>query len=235
MDTDVIGARVKLLFEPSDTISVLATYEYFEEDDHGTNTVPIPGSAGNLPFLGPPPSFGYTKPDEDRDGVADDFLMLDENGDLVPGSDGIADIIQTGWIVPVGADPWTNDEWHPGGFLYAEKKAYSLQVDWDLGWGVLTAIPSIAKSYNHNRDDHLAGTSRSPGYEYTQNQQNSREQTSAEVRITSPAESDWFWIAGFYYMDSDNTGGFPEQDPTTYLDNRYHTAFTRNPIKSTAF
>jgi len=235
MDNNVLGARAKVLWEPSENLSVLATYEYFWEQDHGTNTVPIPGSAGNLPWLAPPfdGTGGYTKPDYDRDGVADDFLMPDAGGALVPGSDGIGDLMQTGWVVPEGADPWTNDEWHPGGFLYADKKAYSLQVDWDMGWGVLTVLPSYADSYNHNRDDHLAGTSRNPGFEYTQNQENERQQTSGEVRIASPAESDWTWIAGYYYMKSDNSSPFA-QDPTTYYDNLYHTASKRNPIVSTA-
>lgn len=64
MDNNVLGTRTKLLYEPNEVFSVLATYEYFWERDHGSNTVPVPGSAGNLPRLGASPSFNYTKPDD---------------------------------------------------------------------------------------------------------------------------------------------------------------------------
>lgn len=237
MDLNVLGTRAKLLFEPNDNFSVLATYEYFWERDHGANTVPLPGSKGNLPRLGPPPSFGYTKPDVNNDGIADDFL--DANGNVVAGGNGVADIIDTGWIVPPGSDPWTVDQWHPAGLLYNKKTAYSLQFDLDFGWGVLTAIPSYADSYNHNVDNHLSGNSQSTGadpYGIGTGQANSRKQTSGEIRIASPSNSAFKWLGGYYYMKSENaTPGFLQQDPTTYNDNRYHTASESEPIVSNAF
>lgn len=47
----MLRARAKLLWEPNKKLSLLATYEYFWEQDHGTKTVPIPGSDGNLRWL----------------------------------------------------------------------------------------------------------------------------------------------------------------------------------------
>ncbi|MDB9822236.1 TonB-dependent receptor [Deltaproteobacteria bacterium] len=263
MDANTLGARAKLLWEPNDRFSVLATWEYFWQQDHGSNSVPIGNHQGNLPQLGPPWTGGYTVPDRNGDGLADDFLdaNLDQTADLMtlipppnpappgppipplfiagpdglPDGDGIADLLQTGWILPAGASPWTNDEWHPGGSSYITKRAYSLEINYDFGWSSLTAIPSIAESYNHNVDSHLAGISQSTDGTLGEGQKNEREQTAGEIRLTSPAESNWFWIAGYYYMKSDNSrGGFLEQDPTTYKDNRYHTASTKNPITSSA-
>lgn len=245
LDSNAFGARIKLLYEPSNSFSVLATYEYAWNYDHGSNTVPAPGSAGNLPCLGPPNTCGYAKPDANRDGVADDVLDADLNetadldGDGWPDGDGIPDLVQTGWVVPAGADEWTNDEWHPGGSSYVLRKAYSLEINWDFGWGVLTAIPAFAESYNHNVDDHLDGLSQNRGvqaYDLGEGQRNARDQTSGELRIASPSDSDWFWIAGYYYMKSDNKRiGFLMQDPTTWADDQYHVATLNNPIYSTAF
>lgn len=83
----------------------------------------------------------------------------------------------------------------------------------------------------------MTGISQSTGAEawgYGEGKRNARKQTSGELRVSSPAESDWFWIAGYYYMKSDNSTVDMEQDPTTYYDNRYHTAKNRNPIISHA-
>jgi len=246
MDSNVFGTRAKLLYEPNDKFTVLATYEYFWESDHGSNTVPIPGSAGKLPQLGPPSTGGYTKPDLNHDGIADDFLDAngdatpDLNGDGWPDGDGIGDLMQTGWLPPENtiSTPWTVDEWHPAGMLYSTKKAYSLQIDWDFGWGLLTAIPAYADSYNHNIDDHLSGDSRNSGieaYDIGDGQKNARKQTSGELRLASPADSAFKWLVGYYYMKSDNEApGFQAQDPTTYYDDSYHISTSSNPILSNA-
>jgi len=81
------------------------------ERSMGSNTVPVPGSAGNLKGGGPGP---VTVPDEDGDGVGDDVLSPDPDnpGSFIYESNGIVDIIDTGWILPAGADAWTNDIWH---------------------------------------------------------------------------------------------------------------------------
>ncbi|MBN1627443.1 MAG: TonB-dependent receptor plug domain-containing protein, partial [Deltaproteobacteria bacterium] len=125
-DSNRFSTRVKVLFNASEKFTVLATYDYNWEKSHGNNTVPIPGSAGNLPLMGPPGNVaasGWKVPDENGDGVADDFGdPTTWGGGGPPGGpgaapidrtpDGIPDIIQTGWIVPAGADAWTNDNWH---------------------------------------------------------------------------------------------------------------------------
>lgn len=239
LDSNAFAARMKLLYEPNDRFSALATYEYMWQNDHGSNTVPAPGSAGNLPCLGPPDTCGYSKPDADRDGLPDDVLMPDADGNLVAGSDGIPDLKQTGWVVPAGADEWTNDEWHPAGSSYALKKASSVEINYDFDWGVLTAIPAYAESYTHNVDDHLDGLSQNTGvqaYDLGEGQRNSRKQTSGELRLASPSDSDWVWIGGYYYMKSDSRRvGMDERDATSWADDQYHQQLKSNPIVSSAF
>jgi len=240
MDLNVFGTRLKLLYEANPNLSVLATYEYFWESDHGTNSVPLPGSAGNLPLLGPPPSFGYTKPDVNGDGVADDFLTPDplHPGQFLAQPNDRADLIDTGWVVPPGSDEWAVDEWHPAGMLAQVMNAYSLQFDWNLGWGTLTAIPSYADNYNHNADNHLAGNSQATVTDVAgglQDQENTRKQTSGELRLSSPSEAAFKWLAGYYYMKSKNiASGSMAQDPTTFYDNKYHTQLTNQPLVSNA-
>ena len=56
------GARIKILYKPIDSLSLLLKYDYFSEDGHGPNSVPVSGSAGNLtfpPFLGPYTASGW--------------------------------------------------------------------------------------------------------------------------------------------------------------------------------
>jgi iron complex outermembrane recepter protein len=245
LDSNALGARIKLLYEPNDRLSVLATHNYNWQNDHGSNTVPVPGSAGNLPRLGPAPGFGYTKPDANKDGVADDFIDADLNktddldGEGWPDGDGIADLVQTGWVVLAGADPWTVDELHPARSSYSLKKAYSLEINMDFDWGVLTAIPAYAESYSHNVDDHLNGLSEQSGqiaYDLGEGQKNSREQTSGELRFASSADSDWVRLVGYYYMKSQRgRWGDQEVDALSWADNKYHTQMKQNPITSSAY
>lgn len=203
-DSNNFSVRGRLLFEPNEKLSVLATIDHYWERTKGGNTVPISGSAGNMPSF-----LGWTVPDVDNDGVADDFI--DENGDPYP--NGIPDIVDTGWELPAGADEWTNDEYHPAGSLYAKRTTYSMQIDWEMGWGVLTAIPSYSDSYNHNIDDHLTGLSMSTDGTIGDGQIRTRKQTTGELRLASKDGAAFEWIAGYYYMRSENTAPDMEEDP----------------------
>lgn len=217
MDANCLSVRAKLLYEPNDKISVLANYDYYWERTMGSNTVPIEGSAGNLPEA------AWTVPDVNGDGVADDFLDADLNttedldGDGYPDGDGIADLIQTGWILPGNADEWTTDEWHPGGSLTETKTSYSIEVNVDLDWSTLTFIPSYNDTYTHNVDSHLHGIATKTNVHSVDalgdGQTRGRKQLTGELRLTSPADSDWFWLGGLYYMRTENSAPDMESDP----------------------
>jgi len=210
MDANNLSIRTKLLYEPNDKLSLMGTFTYYWERSKGSNTVPIPGSAGNLRGGGPGP---FTVPDENGDGIGDDFL--DANGDRVEGGNGIVDIVDTGWVVPAGSDAWTNDQWHPAGSLYAWSKTYSLDVNWTMSWGTLTIVPSYLESFNHNVDSHLAGVSHSTKPYAVDalgdGQKRGRKQTTGEMRLSSLPDSDFIWTIGLYYMKTDDSGD-PTQD-----------------------
>ena len=244
LDANDLAIRTKLLYEPNDNFSVLGTVDYYWERTMGSNTVPIPGSAGNLRGGGPG---DFTVPDENGDGIGDDFL--DENGDETPDLDGdgipdgngIVDIVDTGWILPAGADAWTNDQWHPGGLLYVTRTTYSMQVDWDMGWSTLTVLPSFSDSYNHNVDSHLAGISHSSSPNAVDalgdGQVNSRKQYTGELRLSSPAESDFIWILGYYYMKTENRREEPGDIAEDAANSRdgYTVQTLMSPGETTAF
>jgi len=83
-----------------------------------------------------------------------------------------------------------------------------MYVKWDFGWGSLTFLPSYSESYNHNVDSHLAGISHSTSPNSVDalgdGQINSRKQTTGELRLSSPAESDFIWVVGAYYMKTED-------------------------------
>jgi len=246
-DSNKLSARIKVLYNASDKFSILATFDYNWEKDHGNNTVPIPGSAGKLPMMGPPvgtpgvtmANYGWKVPDENGDGMADDFGDPSTwGGGGPPGGpgaapidrtpDGIPDIVQTGWIVPGGADAWTNDKWHPAGSFTSKQKIFSLKVDLDLNWAQFTLIPSYTDVYSLNVDNMLLGIATSATGSLGTGQGGNRQQYTAEARLASPADSAFKWLVGYYgqKMPQEDVN---QQDPTTYNDANWHFVNKRDP------
>jgi iron complex outermembrane receptor protein len=242
-DSNKFSTRVKMLYNASEKFTVLATFDYNWEKSHGNNTVPIPGSAGKLPMMGPPgapvSALGWKVPDENGDGIADDLgdpTTYSAGGppgspgggppDLNP--DGIPDIVQTGWIVPAGADAWTNDRWHPAGSFTNKQKIFSIKMDLDMNWAQLTLIPSYTDVYSLNVDNMLLGIATSVVKSLGTGQGGTRQQYTAEARLASPADSSVKWLAGYYGMKMPQQE-MNQQDPTTYSDNRWHFVNKRDP------
>jgi iron complex outermembrane recepter protein len=110
------ASRVKLSYRPTEKLSFLLSYEYTYDRANPASTVPIPGSAGNLPQLGPAPDYGYD-----------------------PG------IWANGWVVTMGEDAWMQDPYHKTNASKGIKNYYQLEMNWDLGWGQLFILPAISK------------------------------------------------------------------------------------------
>jgi iron complex outermembrane recepter protein len=141
----------------------------------------------------------------------------------------------TGWVLPAGADEWTQDEWHNLlGLLFVKRSQYTLKIEWDLGWGALTIIPAQTEQYSFNVDDKLAGTGFTAAYG---SQEGDQIQKSLEMRLASPAESSFIWLVG-YYFDTPESGlpSTTTREPWTYTtDNSWHWATTSSPRKTHAF
>ncbi|KAH1676132.1 hypothetical protein KXX12_008690, partial [Aspergillus fumigatus] len=53
------GARLKVLWQPAGWLKIVGKADFFNQFEHGPNTVPVPGNGDNLGF--PPPLFaGWT-------------------------------------------------------------------------------------------------------------------------------------------------------------------------------
>jgi iron complex outermembrane receptor protein len=75
---------------------------------------------------------------------------------------------------------------------------YSLKADWDLGWSVLSLIPSYSYS-----DRYVLTNLFAPGPQTSTTW--SETQYTGEARLQSPAGSPVTWVAGLYVLSSDET------------------------------
>lgn len=89
-------------------------------------------------------------------------------------------------------------------FQNQDYRGLTSQVDWDLGWANLTAIAGYRYWYavDNNDPDIL------PINILDRNSGDSKvDQTSVEVRLTSPAEQNFEWTVGLFSFEMLNTGG----------------------------
>ena len=244
---DKLAARVRLLYEPTENISILWTSFSSYDDSIQGNSVPVAGSAGNLgKGMG-----NFVVPDVNGDGVADDFL--DADGNRVDGGNGIPDIVDTGWLVPYNGDAWTNDEWHPAPKSYNRFKAHSLEVNWDLGFTKLTLIPTFQENLRSMNSDFITGISQGSDQMNNQSQYEEKQYTG-ELRFANGDNSKLIWTVGAYIYKSDNkqtsvvyedlmdsatdtwlngvTGGPPDEQVAAYTSDAAQTALYRVPQDS---
>lgn len=201
---DKFATRAKIVYEPASNLSVLFTGEYSHDKSSNMNTVPTPGSAGNLPS-----GMAWVVPDADGDGEADD--VLDADGNEVAGGNGVPDIVDTGWEIPYGGDAWTNDIYHPA--PKGNNKFYnaSLEVNYDLPFATMTLLPTFSKSERSLWSEMIQGIS--TGGDLNE-QAYETEQWTGEVRFSNAAESKITWTVGGYTFDMDNKDTLTEEtDP----------------------
>ena len=173
MDADKLSFRAKVSYKPTEKLSFLTTLERDEDNSQIMTTVPVPGSAGKLQnFAATGWSTGFD--------------------------------VTKGWVLPIGSDPWTQDDWHPkSNYVFHHVfTTLSVQMDWDLGLGKLTFIPSYTTTERNVFGDMMNGTARP--YSQTKVRVQNGTMWSGELRLASPAESSFEWIAGLYMLQSEN-------------------------------
>ena len=222
MDSNAWGARAKLLFRPSDRLSVTLKAEINRVDDLGPNTLPVPGSAGNLTF--PPPIFAsnFNPP-----------VAIPQNANTCPGSPFIGCAPQ--WLFPNGwitgsSSPWSNDAQHPPGSEQRKSEVYQAQIDADVGIGTLTVLPAYSRHRNTLASSFLFGILTGPYGVGTGN----ATYTSVEVRLASAASSRTKWLLGAYWLRSEGGPTFNGQTNTDTNGNTYTTDQTYQPGRTLA-
>jgi len=114
--------------------------------------------------------------------------------------------------------PWEVDPQHPADTQRTRFKTFSLQADWDLGFGVLTVQPAQTQSSRYVETDLVAGIA-APGSALPLPASTWEEtQKTLEVRLASPAAAPTRWVVGAYGFRSDNvqTGSPPSFPPPTF-------------------
>jgi iron complex outermembrane recepter protein len=193
-DADAWGLRAKMLAKPTDWLTLLAKVDVYRQNSLGANTVPVPGSAGNLTF--PPPY----------------FFTTDASGQTVPR-------FPNGWVQRDPGNPLSNDPEHQPGYVKRHYESYQVQADADLGFATLTVLPAYSSNYNLLVSSFLFGSvlpGVGPTYTLNSNydaQGVATKYTSIETRLTSNGHGPLKYILGFYYLHTE--GGAP-LTPTTF-------------------
>lgn len=206
-DSDLWGVRAKLLAEPTDWLKILLKVDVYREKGKGTNTVPVPGSAGNLTF---PPPFFFTNFDPTITGGP-------------PFTGGIPIMrFPDGWVQENPGDPWSNNPEHVPGYVNRKSETFQAQIDADLGPVTLTLLPAYSRNRNTLASSFLFGSIlpfAGPTYTINDNynvQPADTKYKSIEARLTSNGNGPLQYILGFYYLRSD--GGAP-LDPQALTTN----------------
>jgi iron complex outermembrane recepter protein len=199
-NSDKLNARIKMLYTPTDELSLLMTGSFSYDKSAMANSVPVPGSAGHLNFMGPPGSAPPSYP----------------VSTLLPGGWTAAD----GWPLPFGGDAWTNDPLHPKPYNYNRYATYSLEVNWDMGWANLKLVPTMNKNLRVTVNDFIngiaAGALRGAGGF-------SETQYTGEVDLTNGKNSPFTWTVGAYYYKSNNRQtGITNADLMTIAENTWN-------------
>ncbi|TXS90294.1 TonB-dependent receptor plug domain-containing protein [Parahaliea maris] len=195
-DSDFWGLRAKLLFEPNDNFNVIAKADVFDQGGTGQNTVPVPGSAGNLAF--PPP-----------------FFIENFDPTMIPpfGPPGFPVFrFPDGWEQRDNGDAWSNNREHLPGFIERRSESYSAEINVGLDFATLTVLPSYTKIENRLVSNYLFGSIvpfAGPTYDISTygDQLAEVEYTSLELRLSSESDGPWQYVAGLYWLESDQGDG----------------------------
>ncbi len=102
------------------------------------------------------------------------------------------------------SDPWEVDSLHPADTQKTTFKTYSLQADWDVGFGVLTLLPALTKSNRYTESSLITGTAAPTDTWPLPASTWEETQKTMELRLASPAASPLKWVLGAYAYSADN-------------------------------
>jgi len=95
-------------------------------------------------------------------------------------------------------DPWDDgypaDKWPNNPFRHTTIDQYSADIDWNLGIGTLSLIPSYQKARFISQEP--------PRGDSWRGEDQKQETTQLDAQLTSPADASFEWIAGVYYYNT---------------------------------
>jgi iron complex outermembrane receptor protein len=214
--SDMTGGRIKLLWKPTDKLSIEGSWDYVKLGSLGGYTAPlaVPGAVLN-PANGQPTTqvIGGTgnsrfAPDTY---VVDWFCLGNIAGytGVYPSSLGSCSGTKNGVTYTRHStdDPWWANPDSVADAIDHRFLTSSIEINYDMDWSVLTVIPSYSSSYRNQITNLVNGTSilNAQGLAVLTPGNPLREkQYTGEVRLTSPESSKIKWVGGLFYLDNKN-------------------------------
>jgi iron complex outermembrane receptor protein len=214
---DVYGIRGKVLWTPTSALTIQASADFVRLVGYNSTTAPlaVPGPVIN-PVNGLPTTQVITaasaNPRFAPDTYVVDWFCLSNTAGytgVYPSSLGSCSGAKNGvtYTRHSTSDPWWVNPDQPADRIDFRFLSSYAQVDYDLGWGLLTFIPSYSTSSRAQVSNLVSGTSilNAGGLAVLNWSLPTREtQYTGELRLTSPASSPIKWVGGLFYLHDDN-------------------------------
>ncbi|MGB6307613.1 MAG: TonB-dependent receptor [Steroidobacteraceae bacterium] len=112
-----------------------------------------------------------------------------------------------GWLDAEPNNPWYVDPCHPADSIDYKFATFAFQVDYSMPWGTLTVIPTYSYDRRSDITNLVVGDDAFFGGSLMSTV-DAEDQKTGEVRLSSPAASRIKWVAGYYYLWTNNGGTF---------------------------
>jgi len=184
-DSDQANGRIKYRWQPSEDLDIVATWNHQAIGGNGVQQ-------SVLTYYGQWEGYDSTK--------AGDYDMTAGYPPMLGHLDGEKyDERNDPWDDGYPANIWPN---YPYRDTYINQ--YSANIDWDLGLGTLTILPSYqTATYKSQESPRGMGPELVPGYNFEDRKQ---ETMQLDMQLASPAESSFKWLGGLYYYDTQLKG-----------------------------
>lgn len=218
--SNVTGGRVKMLWKPSEKLSLEASADILTLRGKSGYTAPlaVPGAVLN-PANGAvtTATIGAGNSRFAADTYAVDWFCLSNTAGytgVYPTSLGSCSGTKNGVTYTRHStdDPWWANPDSVADDINHRFVTSSVQVDYDMGWSVLTVVPSYSTSSRDQITNLVTGTSilNTNGLAVLTRGAPTREkQYTGEIRLTSSAESATKWVGGLFYLNSKNQPDAP--------------------------
>jgi iron complex outermembrane recepter protein len=104
-------------------------------------------------------------------------------------------------------NPWDDgmpsEAWPNNVFRHTDIYQYSTEINWKLGIGTLTLVPSYQTAKFRSQESPRGSQSNSETWNAEKRDQETKQ---LDMRLASPADAPFEWLAGLYYYDTDFSG-----------------------------
>lgn len=207
-DSDLLTARLKYRWKPSDTLDIVAGITHNSIGGNGVQQGVLLSSGHWAPYgyASPPFALGYASgpPGAQSFNQAAGFCVA-SNGTTVMGCPVQYYVVADGVDFRHRADAWNDgypaNAWPNDPYRDTRVDSYSLQTNWDLGFGTLTVLPSYEHSTFHSMEP--------PRGTFFMSENVVQNTQQLEARLASSGNSRFEWLGGAYYYFTDAFGGGP--------------------------